>query len=194
MGLSTYLGSYDAGSARRCAITRCPLREPALSATVAASVHASQLRFTRRRDLAGEMATLLLLPAATASYTDRYDSCYRWASHGSCEKLSSFMQARCCGSCKGTASDPCTPVDDTVGLGSIATTFARALTLDKYKPSLINSDPPIIVLDEFTTAAADIAASAERVGGFGSPGSSCAFNPSTCNSSSMSCLPVDGGA
>ena len=137
-------------------------------------------------------------PPVPPSCTDQYGSCFRWASQGPCETLSSFMNVRCplsCGRCESAhILDPCTPVEDTVGPGSIAKTFARALTLEKHQPSLINSDPPIILLDEFTIAAADIAASAERVGGFGSPGSSCAFNPSTCNSSSMSCLPVDGSA
>ena len=136
---------------------------------------------------------------AESACADAYPSCYRWMQDGACERLAKFMERECaasCGQCEGTvAADPCEPVNDAVGPGSINETFTAAAALDRFKPSMLSTDPPIVVFDDFADAeeASELASLAEEVG-FGASGSSCGFKRSSCNSASMSCLPVAAGS
>ena len=83
-------------------------------------------------------------------------------------------------------------IPDAVGPGSIEVAFSRAASLDNLQPTILSRDPFVVQFDEFTSAeaAAALASHAESVG-FGASGSSCGFK-GQCNSSSLSCMPVEG--
>ena len=138
-----------------------------------------------------------LLIGSTDPCEDEYQGCFRWASEQYCKKLPLFMKPACaksCGLCDSPAADPCAPVDDAAGPGSIASVFSRAASLEQYKPTVLSEDPFIVVFDTFARPeeAAELAHVAERVG-FGEPGSSCGYKPA-CNSASASCVPIKGSA
>ena len=139
----------------------------------------------------------LLSSLADASCGDKYESCFRWAVAGQCEKLIPFMQMECSCSCSkepAATDDPCTEVADAIKPNGITTAFGRALTLEQFTPRLISADPLIVVLDSFASEAesSELAALAEATG-FGARGSSCGYKKA-CNSASMSCLPINGSA
>ena len=142
---------------------------------------------------------MYLAHAATAAQqlcADQYEACWRWASEGRCAELQAFMNTDCAASCSGcdpALSDPCNAVLDAVGAGAIESTFRRVAELSELKPSILSEDPFIIQLDAFAEVAeaATLAGIAEDLG-FGASGSSCSFK-SACNSSALSCIPVEGG-
>ena len=87
---------------------------------------------------------------------DTYESCYRWAREGNCESHPEFTREVCalsCGVCKGTEEpvNPCESVADAVSPGSVARTLAAAATGEKA--TYVNTDPPIVVIDDFLAAA-----------------------------------------
>jgi hypothetical protein len=135
----------------------------------------------------------MLLSLSNLGCVDSYAACYRWAADGQCGQLPQFMELDCaasCGACHSAATDPCLPVHDAVGPGSIAEIFGRAASLSPLTPSVLSIDPFIVMLDNFASLAdaAELTKLAEGVG-FGGSGSSCGFKPA-CNSASMSCIPV----
>ena len=137
-----------------------------------------------------------LLVGSSTACADEYDGCFRWAAEQYCEKLPLFMETACAKSCRlcdgAPATDPCAPVDDAVGPGSIAAVFSRAASLAQYEPTVLSDDPFVVMLDSFALReeVAELADVAERVG-FGEPGSSCGYKPA-CNSASASCVPITG--
>lgn len=134
-----------------------------------------------------------------SSCSDQHPACPRWAADGHCDELSGFMDSECalsCGRCDGAAPaavDPCEPVPDAVGPGGISAAFANAAAMERFSPSMVSDDPPVVVLDEFIgrDEATEIAALSESVG-FRASGSSCGHKE-LCNSASVSCVPVSGG-
>ena len=144
------------------------------------------------------MLALTVAATATASCSDEYVACFKWAADQYCKTLPSFMREACpasCGLCEPASADPCVPIKDAVAPGAIAAVFGRAAALEEFSPSVLSTDPFIVTLDSFAPAevVAEIAEAAESVG-FGASGSSCAFQRFGCNSASMSCLPISGGA
>lgn len=143
------------------------------------------------------VAVAVNVRGAAFDCSDVHPACFRWASEGHCLKLPDFMRDECaasCGHCEPAPPDPCAPIPDTVGPGSIEQTFERAAALSHLEPTVLSRDPHIVVLDSFASEeeVAELASLAEGVG-FSASGSSCGHK-SACNSSSMSCLPVAGGA
>ena len=136
--------------------------------------------------------------AAGNECSNLHASCWRWAAAGDCDRLRSFMHVDCaaaCGRCGVQPSeDPCGAVTD-LAPGAVAESFRKAAALAHLKPTVLSEDPFIVVFDAFATPeeAAELASLAEGLG-FEPSGSSCGYRPGGCNSSSMSCVPVHGGA
>ena len=126
---------------------------------------------------------------------DRHLSCRRWAAAGNCVRLQGFMHE----GAPPPATDARLPLLRRTrvrpsGSGrsrSVAQTFGRAAALEHLKPRVLSEDPFVLVFDDLTRRAAEVASLAEDVG-FEPSGSSCGYRAGGCNSASMSCLPVQG--
>ena len=145
------------------------------------------------------MTASIVAATATGSCSNEYVACFKWAADRMLLQNAVFIYARkvsrVAALCEPSTADPCVPIKDAVAPGAIAAVFGRAATLEEFSPSVLSTDPFIVTLDNFAPAevVAEIAEAADSVG-FGASGSSCAFQRFGCNSASMSCPAISGGA